>query len=174
MGLEGLQIRTALAISSRGKKITNRGKEISDRGERNFKLEQRLQIGAEQFIPSFCPVFMFFRKIAPLPSWFLRLKYCQGERKNTPSIFSIWCTLRHRMRQTYAPIKVTKVKSDDGHKDRELRGAKRSPEPALRRMDFRASKTWIFPALIKAWQSLHNFKHVNITDVFNARETKKH
>ena len=74
------------------------------------------------------------------------------------------------MRQAYAPVKVTRMQNDEGHKNRELPGVKRS-----RSMDFRASKSRIFPALMKkAWQSLHNFKHVNITDLLKTIETMRH
>ena len=47
LGQEGLQIGAALGISNRGKKITNYGRDFKS-GQRDFKLEQRLKIGARR------------------------------------------------------------------------------------------------------------------------------
>lgn len=39
---------------------------------------------------------------------------------------------------------------------------------------FSASRNWILLAMVNAWQSLHNLKHVNIADLLNVTETRGH
>ena len=46
-GQEGLQIRPALGISNRGKKMTSQGRDFQPR-QRDFRSVQGLQISAEQ------------------------------------------------------------------------------------------------------------------------------
>ena len=55
-----LQIGAALGISNKDKKKNaNRGKEFSNRGNRDFKLGQGLQVGAEQIQPHFQGILSF-------------------------------------------------------------------------------------------------------------------